>query len=124
MKIERERLARMNAVLAIALAVFYIAWWLNAGMPVKALPLAALFAAVVPLLLLAPSLWNARRFGGTLAGFILPFHFAFAVMELVANTEARAWVAVLTFLSLLLMTGIMATLRQIRSAPQRDTASS
>ncbi|HEX6929730.1 MAG TPA: DUF2069 domain-containing protein [Gammaproteobacteria bacterium] len=120
--LKREWLARTNAVLAILLALLYVAWWLSAGMPVKALPLAAILAAVVPLLLLVPSLWKARRFGGTLAGFILPFHFAFAVMELVANADARAWVAVQTFLSLLLMTGVMATLRQVR--PQREPASS
>lgn len=119
---KREWLARANTALAILLVVFYLTWWLNAGMPMRALPLSALLAAVVPLVLLMPALWNARRFGSSLAGFILPFHFAFAVMELVANPDARAWVAVLTFLSLLLMTGVMATLRQVQ--PQRETVSS
>jgi len=120
--ITREWLAHANAVLSLALVALYLAWWLASGGPLQILPLAALLAAVLPLLLLAPSLWQGRRFGGTLAGFILPFHFAFAVMELVANAEARAWVAGQCFLSLLLMTGIMANLRQIRT--QRETASS
>src|SRR5690606_24876422 len=82
--ITREWLAHANAVLSLALVALYLAWWLASGGPLQILPLAALLAAVLPLLLLAPSLWQGRRFGGTLAGFILPFHFAFAVMELVA----------------------------------------
>lgn len=107
-------LPRLNAVLAAALLLFYVAWWLNAGKPLEMLSLTALAVAVVPLLLLAPALWAANRFGTTLAGFILPFHFAYAVMELIANPAVRGWVALQTFLSLLLLVGTMASLRQVR----------
>lgn len=110
-------LPRLNAMLAALLVLFYVAWWLSGGASTKPLPLTALLAATVPLLLLLPALWAGRRFGTTLAGFILPFHFAYAVMELIANPAVRGWVALQTFLSLLLMIGTMANLRQVR-APQ------
>lgn len=108
-------LPRLNASLSIVLAVFYFAWWTSVGAPTTTLALSAVTLAAVPLLLLAPALLYGNRFGSTLAGFILPFHFAYAVMELVANPHARAWIAAQTFLSLLLLIGVMANLRQAGS---------
>lgn len=112
-------LQRLNALLALLLVMFYFTWWMRYGASLQPLPLAALLAATLPLLLLAPALWTGARFGTTLAGFVLPFHFAYAVMELVANPSARPWIATQTFLSLLLMILVMASLRQIR-APQES----
>ncbi len=110
-----RHLPRINASLAVALALFYLAWWWTSGASLMALPLTALLAASLPLLLLAPALYAANRFGTTLAGLILPFHFAYAVMELIANPPVRAWVAVQTFVALLLLIGVMASLRQVRT---------
>lgn len=107
------RLPRLNALLAVVLALFYLAWWWHFGASTRPLALTVVALAVVPLLLLAPWLWKANRFGTSLAGFILPFHFAFAVMELVANPGVRGWLAVQTFLSFVLLVGIMASLRQV-----------
>jgi len=109
-------LPRLNAALALALCVLYCAWWLAAGAPMQALPVAALLLAILPLAALAPFLWRGQRFSVALAGLILPFHFAFAVMELIANPEVRLWVAVQTFLTFLLFALVMASLRQVRTA--------
>lgn len=107
---------KLNAALAIALNGLYLAWWLAMGAPAAALPLTALLLAIVPLALLVPFLWRGRRFAIALAGLILPFHFAFAVMELVANPDARGWVALQTFLTFVLFATVMTTLRQVRPA--------
>ena len=109
----KRPLFRINALLATLLTGFYLAWWWYLGAPPGKLPLAALTAATLPLVLLLPALWSGNRFGMSLAGFIVPFHFAYAVMELVANPPARAWIAVQTFLSLVLFTCVMAGLRQV-----------
>jgi len=106
-------LLRINVALAAMLLLFYVVWWWSFGAPLGMLPVTALLAAVVPLALLLPALWHGNRFGTSLAGFIVPFHFAYAVMELVANPAARAWIAVQTFLSLLLLITVMASLRQV-----------
>ena len=107
-------LPKMNAAFTVLLALFYLAWWLSLGASTSTLALAMLSLAIVPLLLLLPSVWQARRFGSTLAGFLMMLHFAYAVMELIANPAERGWIAVQTFLSLVLMTGIMASLKQVR----------
>lgn len=107
-------LCRINAGLALGLSVFYLAWWLADGAPVEALNITLLVVAIVPLLMVLPGLWRGRRFQTALAGLIVPFHFAYATMELIANPEVRGWVAIQTFLTFLLFAGVMAALRQIR----------
>lgn len=117
-------LFKTNAVLAALLMALYVSWWWALGASLGGLPLAVLAAAILPVALLTPALWSGKRFGMSLAGFIIPLHFAYAVMELVANPEARAWIAVQTFLSLVLFAGVMAGLRQVSALPeQRDPAS-
>ncbi|MDX1442240.1 MAG: DUF2069 domain-containing protein [Gammaproteobacteria bacterium] len=102
-------LPRMNAVAAALMVLLYVAWWIDAEMP--RLGLVMLGAAVLPLLLTLPALWQARRIGTTVAGFVVAFHLAYAMMELFANPEVRGWVAAQTFLALLLFTGTMVVLR-------------
>lgn len=119
----KSRLFKANAVLAALLMAFYVSWWWTLGASFAGLPLAVLAAAILPLALSMPALWAGNRFGMSLAGFIIPFHFAYAVMELVANPEARAWIAVQTFLSLVLFTGVMAGLRQVGVLQEPGVAS-
>lgn len=119
---KRESLYRSNAVLAALLVALYLAWWWFAGAPDAALPLTALVVACGSLLLLLPFLWTGSRFATSLAGFIVPFHFAFAVMELVANPSVRGWVAAQAFLALLMFVLVMASLRQIRPQDARRPA--
>ena len=109
----RETLFRFNAVLALLLVALYLAWWWFAGAPMAPLPLTTVIVACGSLLLLAPFLATGSRFATSLAGFIVPFHFAFAVMELIANPEVRLWVALQTFLALAMFTFVMASLRQV-----------
>lgn len=109
-------LQKINVVLTGLLMLFYVSWWGSLGAPLGTLPLAVLAIAVIPLALLLPALWKGNRFGTTLAGFLVPFHFAYAVMELVANPVARSWIAVQTFLSLILLISVMAGLRQVTPA--------
>lgn len=105
-------LGKGNAVLAGALVVLYCAWWLATGASNEMLSLVALAFAVLPLLALLPGLWREQRFATALAGLVVPFHFAFAVMELFADPAARAWVAVQSFFALVLFVGVMANLQQ------------
>lgn len=109
-------LQKINTALSGLLMLFYVSWWGSLGAPSGMLPLAVLAIAVVPLALLLPALWTGNRFGTTLAGLLIPFHFAYAVMELVANPAARGWIAVQTFLSLVLLITVMASLRQVGTA--------
>ena len=111
----KPKLQMFNAALTGVLILFYLSWWGSLGAPLGALPLAVLATAIVPLALLLPALWTGNRFGTTLAGLLIPFHFAYAVMELIANPAARGWIAVQTFLSLLLLITVMASLRQVSS---------
>lgn len=106
-------LQKINTALTGLLMLFYISWWISFGAPLGTLPLAVLSIAVIPLALLLPALWTGNRFGTTLAGLFIPFHFAYAVMELIANPDARGWIAVQTFLSLILLITVMASLRQV-----------
>ena len=106
---------KLNAALTGTLAMLYVGWWMATGAPGDALSMTALLVAIVPLVLLAPLLWQGRRFATALAGLILPFHFAFAVMELVANPEVRPWVALQTFIAFVLFATVMASLRQVRA---------
>ena len=112
----KPKLQMFNAALTGVLILFYLSWWGSLGAPLGTLPLAVLAIAIVPLALLLPALWNGNRFGTTLAGLLIPFHFAYAVMELIANPAARGWIAVQTFLTLLLLITVMASLRQIDTA--------
>lgn len=111
-------LAKTNALLTVALILFYLVWWWSFGAPLDTLPFAVLLIAVLPLALLLLPLWLGNRFATTLAGLLIPFHFAYAVMELIANPAARSWIAVQTFLSLVLLISVMASLRQIRELPE------
>lgn len=108
-----SKLQKINTAFSGLLILFYVSWWGSFGAPSGMLPLAVLSVAVVPLALLLPALWAGKRFGTTLAGLITPFHFAYAVMELIANPAARGWIAVQTFLSLVLLITVMASLRQV-----------
>lgn len=103
-------LARINAMAAAMLVILYIAWWLAAGRD-PGLGLTMLVVGGLPLLLTLPALWKARRIGTTVAGFLVAFHLAYAMMELFANPEVRGWVAAQTFLALLLFVGSMIVLR-------------
>lgn len=109
-------LQKINTALTATLMLFYVSWWGSFGAPLGVLPLAVLSIAVIPLALLLPAMWTGSRFGTTLAGLLIPFHFAYAVMELIANPAARGWIAVQTFLSLILLITVMASLRQIGTA--------
>lgn len=108
-------LPRLNACAALLLALLYVAWWIRAGAAFTPLHVTLLLLAAAPLFALAPALWHGQRFGTALAGVVVPFHFAWAVMELVANPAVRGWVAAQSFLALLLFVGSMSTLRQARS---------
>ena len=108
------KLPRINAALALLLALFYVAWWMSLGAPTSTLAVSVLLLATGPWLIVLRALWRANRFGTTLAGFLVMLHFAYAVMELVANPAARGWIAIQTFLSLLLLTSVMASLKQVR----------
>lgn len=104
---------KFSAVLAVALAILYAAWWWAEGAPTAPLNITMLVIAAVPMLLLAPGLWLANRFATTLAGLLIPFHFAYAVMELIANPAVRGWVAAQTFVTLLLFAAVLAVLRNV-----------
>lgn len=104
---------KLSAVLAVALALLYLAWWWADGSSTAPLNVTMLIIATVPLLLLVPGLWQANRFATTLAGLLIPFHFAYAVMELIANPAVRGWVAIQTFLTLLLFAAVLAVLRDV-----------
>ena len=103
-------LPKINALSAALLVILYIAWWIAAGME-KGLGLTILVAGGLPLLLTLPALWSGRRIGTTIAGFLVAFHLAYAMMELFANPAVRGWVATQTFLSLVLFVGTMVVLR-------------
>lgn len=102
-------LPRINAAAAALLVILYVAWWLAAGMP--RLGLVMLGVGALPLLLTLPALWRARRIGTTIAGFLVAFHLAYAMMELFANPAVRGWVAAQSFLALVLFVGTMVVLR-------------
>ena len=108
--LEKIMLPRINAVAATLLVILYVAWWLAAGMDME-LGLTMLVVGGLPLLLTLPALWSGRRIGTTVAGFIVAFHLAYAMMELFANPAVRGWVAAQTFLSLVLFIGTMVVLR-------------
>lgn len=109
-------LLHVNALLAATLTVFYAIWWYSLGAPLTAWPLAVFAVAAGSLVLLIPPLWRGRRFGTTLAGFIVPFHFAYGVMEMVANPAMRGWAALQAAMALVLFVTVMASLKQVRTA--------
>lgn len=103
-------LPRINATAAGLLIVLYTAWWLASGRDTD-LGMTMLMVGAIPLALTLPSLWQARRIGTTIAGFLVAFHLAYAMMELFANPAIRGWVATQTFLALILFIGSMTVLR-------------
>lgn len=104
-------LHKSNALFCSALIFLYAAWWLHLGQPRDALSLTLLTAGILPLLPLIPGLWQGWRTPTVIAGFITPFYFAHAVMELFANPDVRAWVAVETFFTAVLFAGSIAALK-------------
>lgn len=106
-----QGLHRFNAVMAAMLATLYAAWWFSSES--RDTDVVQLFSiiAVIPNALLVPWLWRGNRTATTIAGFVAPFFFAHAAMELFANPAVRGWVAVATFLSVSLFLGTMLALR-------------
>ncbi|MDX1455228.1 MAG: DUF2069 domain-containing protein [Gammaproteobacteria bacterium] len=112
-------LARINSVLAAGLALLFASWWFASTSTEPDVVRTFSLIGIIPNLLLVPGLWLGNRTATTIAGFIAPFYFAHAVMELWANPAVRGWVLVETLLSAALFMGAMIYLRG--GAPQQPT---
>lgn len=114
-------LHRFNAVMAAMLALLYAAWWFaSESRDTDVVQLFSLIA-IVPNGVLVAWLWRGNRTATTIAGFLAPFYFAHAAMELFANPAVRGWVTVATFLSVSLFLGAMLALRGGAPARSPDT---
>lgn len=112
-----KTLHRFNAIIATLLAALYATWWFSSESRDTDVVQVFSVIAVFPNALLVAWLWRGNRTATTLAGFLAPFYFAHASMELFANPAVRGWVAIETFLSASLFLGAMLALRG--GAPQQ-----
>ena len=112
-------LHRFNALVATLLATLYAAWWFSSESRDTDVVQVFSVIAVFPNALLVAWLWRGNRTATTIAGFLAPFYFAHAAMELFANPAVRGWVAIETFLSASLFLGAMLALRG--GAPQQQS---
>ena len=113
-------LARINSVLAAGMVLLFALWWMNSKSIDTDTVRTFSLIAIIPNLLLIPGLWLGNRTATTIAGFIAPFYFAHAVMELWANPAVQGWVLVETLLSAALFMGAMIYLRGGAALPDQD----
>ena len=77
---------------------------------------------IAPLAALAPGIYGAHLSRLRLAAIVLVPYVTIAIMEAVANTEARFWAAVLMFGLLLELTLIIGMIRAVQLQPIRQNS--